>query len=143
MQVAPQYWPTPEALRGVYVLSPSKGQVPLTTVAHYEPSRAPLSGNHRGHVVASPIPVNLPLGSGLGEASAAINGAMARLGVPTTVHGTFQGTARAFHASLDNQKWLILTALIAVYIVLGILYESIIHPITILSTLPSAGVGAL
>jgi multidrug efflux pump len=143
MEVAPQYWQTPEALNGVYVLSPVKGQVPLTAVARYEPSTAPLSVNHQGQFVASTISFNLPIGVSLGEASAAIDDAMVRIGVPTTVHGSFQGTARAFQASLDNQKWLILAAILTVYIVLGILYESTIHPITILSTLPSAGVGAL
>jgi multidrug efflux pump len=143
MEVAPQYWQTPEALNGVYVLSPVKGQVPLTAVARYEPSTAPLSVNHQGQFVASTISFNLPIGVSLGEASAAIDDAMVRIGVPTTVHGSFQGTARAFQASLDNQKWLILAAILTVYIVLGILYESTVHPITILSTLPSAGVGAL
>ena len=143
MEVAPQYWQTPEALNGVYVLSPIKGQVPLTAIARYEPSTAPLSVNHQGQFVASTISFNLPVGVSLGQATTAINDAMERIGVPTTIHGSFQGTARAFQASLDSQPILILAALIAVYIVLGILYESTIHPITILSTLPSAGVGAL
>src|SRR5262245_30871548 len=143
MEVAPQYWQSPDALKSVYVLSPTKGQVPLTAVARYEPSTSPLSVNHQGQFVASTISFNLPVGVSLGQATTAINAAIARLGVPTTVHGTFQGTARAFQASLDSQPWLVLTALLAVYIVLGILYESTIHPITILSTLPSAGVGAL
>jgi multidrug efflux pump len=143
MEVAPQYWQTPEALNGVYVLSPTKGQVPLNAIARYEPSTAPLAVNHQGQFVASTISFNLPVGVTLGEATTAINDAMTRIGVPTTVHGTFQGTARAFQASLDSQPWLVLTALLTVYIVLGILYESTIHPVTILSTLPSAGVGAL
>ena len=143
MEVAPQYWQTPEALNGVYVLSPTKGQVPLNAVARYEPSTAPLAVNHQGQFVASTISFNLPSGVSLGDATKAIDNAMARLGVPITVHGSFQGTARAFQASLDSQPWLILAALITVYIVLGILYESTIHPVTILSTLPSAGVGAL
>jgi multidrug efflux pump len=143
MEVAPQYWQSPEALKNVYVLSPSRGQVPLSAIARYEPSTAALSVNHQGQFVASTISFNLPVGVALGEATMAINDAMARIGVPTTVHGAFQGTARAFQASLDSQPWLILTALLTVYIVLGVLYESYIHPITILSTLPSAGVGAL
>jgi multidrug efflux pump len=143
MEVAPQYWQTPEALNGVYVLSPTKGLVPLTAFARYEPSTAPLSVNHQGQFVASTISFNLPSGVTLGEATAAIDDAMARIGAPITVRGSFQGTARAFQASLGSQPWLILTALLTVYIVLGILYESTIHPITILSTLPSAGVGAL
>jgi multidrug efflux pump len=143
MEVAPQYWQTPDALNGVYVVSPIKGQVPLTAVARFEPSTSALAVNHQGQFVASTISFNLPVGVTLGQATTAINDAMARIGVPTTVHGSFQGTARVFQASLDSQPWLILAALIAVYIVLGILYESLIHPITILSTLPSAGVGAL
>jgi multidrug efflux pump len=143
MEVAPQYWQTPDALNGVYVLSPTKGQVPLNAVARYEPSTAPLAVNHQGQFVASTISFNLPPDVSLGEATTAINDAMTRIGVPTTVHGSFQGTARAFQASLDSQPWLILAAILTVYIVLGILYESTIHPITILSTLPSAGVGAL
>jgi multidrug efflux pump len=143
MEVAPQYWQTPDALNGVYVLSPTKGQVPLNAVARYEPSTAPLAVNHQGQIVASTISFNLPPDVSLGEATTAINDAMTRIGVPTTVHGSFQGTARAFQASLDSQPWLILAAILTVYIVLGILYESTIHPITILSTLPSAGVGAL
>jgi multidrug efflux pump len=143
MEVAPQYWQRPDALNGVYVLSPTKGQVPLNAVARYEPSTAPLAVNHQGQFVASTISFNLPPGGSLGDAATAINEAMARIGVPTTVQGSFQGTARAFQSSLDSQPWLILAALITVYIVLGVLYESTIHPITILSTLPSAGVGAL
>ncbi len=117
--------------------------MPLSAIARSEPTTAPLSVNHQGQFVASTISFNLALGVSLGEASDAINHAMVQLGVPTTVHGSFQGTARAFRQSLDSQPWLILAALITVYIVLGILYESTIHPVTILSTLPSAGVGAL
>ncbi|HEX9193729.1 MAG TPA: multidrug efflux RND transporter permease subunit [Burkholderiales bacterium] len=143
MEVAPRYWQSPEALKDVYVLSPTKGQVPLSAFARYEPSTAPLAVNHQGQFVASTISFNLPPGVTLGDAVKAINDAMARLGVPTSVHGTFQGTARVFQASLDSQPWLILAALITVYIVLGVLYESYVHPITILSTLPSAGVGAI
>ncbi len=143
MEVAPQYWQSPEALKDVYVLSPTKGQVPLSAFARYEPSTAPLAVNHQGQFVASTISFNLPPGVTLGGAVKAINDAMALLGVPTSVHGTFQGTARVFQASLDSQPWLILAALITVYIVLGVLYESYVHPITILSTLPSAGVGAI
>jgi multidrug efflux pump len=143
MEVAPQYWQGPEALKNVYVLSPTRGQVPLSAIARYEPTTAPLSVNHQSQFVASTISFNLALGVSLGEAADAINQAMVQLGVPTTVHGSFQGTARAFRQSLESQPWLILAALITVYIVLGVLYESYIHPITILSTLPSAGIGAL
>jgi multidrug efflux pump len=143
MEVAPQYWQSPEALKNVYVLSPTRGQVPLSAIARYEPTTAPLAVNHQGQFVASTISFNLALGVSLGEAADAINRAMMEIGTPTSVHGSFQGTARAFQASLNSQPWLILAALITVYIVLGILYESYVHPITILSTLPSAGVGAL
>ncbi len=143
MEVAPQYWQGPEALSNIYVLSPTRGQVPLSALARYEPTTAPLSVNHQGQFVASTISFNLALGVTLGEAVDAINRTMVEIGVPTTVHGNFQGTARAFRASLESQPWLILAALVTVYIVLGILYESFVHPITILSTLPSAGVGAL
>jgi multidrug efflux pump len=143
MEVAPQYWQSPEALKDVYVLSPTKGQVPLSAIASFAPTTAPLAVNHQGQFVASTISFNLPVGVSLGDATNAIDDAMARIGVPTSVHGTFQGTARVFQASLASQPWLILAALITVYIVLGVLYESYVHPITILSTLPSAGVGAI
>ena len=143
MEVAPQYWQSPESLANVYVLSPTRGQVPLSAIARYEPTTAPLGVNHQGQFVATTISFNLALGVSLGEAADAIDRTMVEIGVPTTVHGSFQGTARAFRASLESQPWLILAALITVYIVLGVLYESYVHPITILSTLPSAGVGAL
>ncbi|HEY6240864.1 MAG TPA: multidrug efflux RND transporter permease subunit [Burkholderiales bacterium] len=143
MEVAPQYWQSPEALNNVYLLSPTRGQVPLSAIARYEPSTAPLSVNHQSQFVASTISFNLPPGVTLGDAVKVVNDAMTRIGVPTSVRGTFQGTARVFQASLDSQPWLILAALVTVYIVLGVLYESYVHPITILSTLPSAGVGAL
>ena len=117
--------------------------VPLSAVAHYAPGNAPLAVNHQGLFVASTISFNLNPDVSLGEASQAIEEAMARLHVPATIHGRFQGTARVFQQSLENQPILIMTALLAVYIVLGVLYESYIHPITILSTLPSAGVGAV
>jgi multidrug efflux pump len=143
MEVAPQYWQSPEALNQVYVLSPSKGQVPLSAIARFEPTTAPLAVNHQGQFVASTISFNLPVGVSLSDATRAIDDTMARIGVPTSVHGSFQGTARVFQASLQSQPWLVLAALITVYIVLGVLYESYVHPITILSTLPSAGVGAI
>jgi multidrug efflux pump len=118
-------------------------QVPLSAFASYGPTNTPLAVNHQGQFAASTISFNLPEGVSLSDATRVVNDALARLGAPSSVHGTFQGTARAFQASLDSQPWLILAALITVYIVLGILYESYVHPITILSTLPSAGVGAL
>ena len=143
MEVAPQYWQGPEALDKLYLVSPTRGQVPLSAVARYELTNTALAVNHQGQFAAATISFNLPIGVALSHAVTAVNAEMARLGVPGTIHGSFQGTARAFQASLDSQPWLILAALITVYIVLGILYESFIHPITILSTLPSAGVGAL
>ncbi|MDR3452258.1 MAG: efflux RND transporter permease subunit [Rhodoferax sp.] len=118
-------------------------QIPLAAFATYAPTSTALSVNHQGQFTASTISFNLPPGVSLSDASSAIDNAMARLGVPSGLHGSFQGTANAFQGSLSSQPLLILTALLAVYIVLGVLYESYVHPLTILSTLPSAGVGAL
>jgi len=117
--------------------------VPLSTFAHYELTNTSLAVNHQGQFVASTISFNLPPGKSLSDAVHVIEDTMVRIGAPATLHGSFQGTARAFQDSLSSQPWLILAALVTVYIVLGILYESFVHPITILSTLPSAGVGAL
>ncbi len=143
MEVAPQYWQSPEALKGVYLIPPSGGQVPLAAIARWAPANTSLSVNHQGQFAAATISFNLPQGVSLSQATGAIGDTMARIGVPSTIHGSFQGTARAFQASLESQPWLILAALVTVYIVLGVLYESYVHPITILSTLPSAGVGAV
>jgi multidrug efflux pump len=141
--VSEQYWQSPSALNEIYVLSPTRGQVPLSAFARYETTNTSLAVNHQGQFAAATISFNLPLGVSLSDAVKAINVEMERIGVPASIYGSFQGTARAFQASMDSQKWLILAALITVYIVLGILYESYIHPLTILSTLPSAGIGAL
>jgi multidrug efflux pump len=143
LEVAPQYWQSPEALKSVYVLSPKRGLVPLSAITRYEPTNTALSVNHQGQFAAATISFNLPPGVSLSHATQAIYDTMARIGMPSSVLGTFQGTARAFQASLDSQPWLILAALVTLYIVLGVLYESYVHPITILSTLPSAGVGAV
>jgi multidrug efflux pump len=143
MELAPQYWQSPESLKNIYVISPVKGQVPLSSFARYEFTNTSLAVNHQGQFAASTISFNLPENVSLSEAVRTINDTMLRIGVPSSMHGTFQGTARAFQQSLQNQPWLILAALLTVYIVLGVLYESYVHPITILSTLPSAGVGAL
>ncbi|HMK43277.1 MAG TPA: multidrug efflux RND transporter permease subunit, partial [Dissulfurispiraceae bacterium] len=143
MEVAPQYWQRPEALRGIYVQSPSGGQIPLSAFAHYEPTATTLAIAHQGQFPAVTLSFNLSQGVALGDAVKAIDGATRKIGMPMSIHGSFQGTAQAFQASLNNQPLLILAAVLTVYIVLGILYESYIHPITILSTLPSAGVGAL
>jgi multidrug efflux pump len=143
MEAAPQFWQSPETLNNVYVSVPGGAQVPLSAFSRYGPTNTPLAVNHQGQFAASTISFNLPAGKSLSDATRAVQDALDRTGMPTSVHGTFQGTARAFQASLDSQPLLILAALLAVYIVLGMLYESFVHPITILSTLPSAGVGAL
>jgi multidrug efflux pump len=117
--------------------------IPLSAVARFVQGATPLAVNHQGLLVANTISFNLPPGGSLGSAVISIEAAMNRLGVPATIHGTFQGTAKAFQDSLKNQPFLILAALVTIYIVLGVLYESYVHPLTILSTLPSAGVGAL
>jgi multidrug efflux pump len=143
MEAAPEYTQGPQTLDQIFVLSPSRGQVPLSAFSHYEPTLAPLSVNHQGQFAAATISFNLAEGVAMSEASAVIRDTMARIGVPGTIYASFEGTAKLFQQGLDNQPYLIIAALLTVYIVLGILYESVVHPITILSTLPSAGVGAL
>ncbi len=143
LEVAPEHQQSPEALKSIYVPSKSGKLVPLSAFAHYEPSNTALSVNHQGIFPAITLSFNLAPGASLGPAVEHIEQARRELSVPNTVHATFQGTAQSYQDSLSNQKVLILTALAAVYIVLGILYESFIHPITILSTIPSAGIGAL
>ncbi|HSD42949.1 MAG TPA: multidrug efflux RND transporter permease subunit [Burkholderiales bacterium] len=143
MEVDPRYAESPEALKDVYIRTPSGQQVPLSAVAHYEFTNTPLSVNHQGQFAASTISFSLPEGVSLSTATAVINDTMARIGMPTSIYGGFQGTARSFQTTLARQPWLILAAIVAMYLVLGILYESFVLPITILSTLPSAGVGAL
>ncbi|SDC40981.1 efflux RND transporter permease subunit [Paraburkholderia lycopersici] len=131
------------ASSGAAVSTSKETMVPLSSIASFGPGTTPLSVNHQSQFVASTISFNLPPGKSLSDATEAIYDTMSQIGMPATIHGSFQGTAQAFQQSLDNQPLLILAALAAVYIVLGILYESYIHPLTILSTLPSAGVGAL
>ena len=149
MEVSPPNWQSPESLKDVYIIIPPNAQlpkgaqVPLLSFASYGLTNTPLAVNHQGQFAASTISFNLPLGVSLSQATAAIQKTMDRIGVPGSIRGSFQGTAQAFKESLQSQPLLILAALIAIYIVLGILYESYIHPITIISTLPSAGVGAL
>jgi len=149
MEVSPPNWQSPESLKDVYIIIPPNAQlpkgaqVPLLSFANYGLTNTPLAVNHQGQFAASTISFNLPLGVSLSQATAAIQKTMDRIGVPGSIRGSFQGTAQAFKESLQSQPWLILAALIAIYIVLGILYESYIHPVTIISTLPSAGVGAL
>lgn len=143
MEAAPEYLQSPETLHNIFFIAPGGLQVPLAAFARWEEMATPLAINHQGQFAASTISFNLPAGVSLSAATREIEKAMTKIGVPTSVHGSFQGTAKAFQMSLANQPVLILAALVAVYLVLGILYESYIHPITILSTLPSAGVGAL
>jgi multidrug efflux pump len=143
LEAAPRYWQSPDGLNAIWVVSPAKGLVPLSALAHWETTTTALSVNHQSQFVATTLSFNLPQNVSLSQATEAVQQAMVRIGMPATIHGSFQGTARAFQQSLESQPWLILAALIAVYIVLGILYESMVHPVTILSTLPSAGVGAL
>ena len=143
MEVAPQFQQTPQALQDIYLRSTAGTPVPLAAFTHYEPSNTPLAVNHQGQVPSVTISFNLAPGVSLGEATQAIEDAERTIGFPPTIEASFQGTAAAFQDSLSSEPILILTALITVYIVLGMLYESYIHPITILSTLPSAGVGAL
>ena len=143
MELAPQYWQNPATLQEIYVRSPSGAQVPLSAVTRYEPTNTLLLVNHQGQFPGVTLSFNMAPGASLGDAVAAIDKATREMGLPAGVKGTFQGAAKAFQASVDNQPFLILAALATVYIVLGILYESYIHPLTILSTLPSAGVGAL
>ena len=148
MEAAPEYWQSPEMLKQVSIIVPSATggtpvTVPLSAVARWEPTSTPLAVNHQGQFAASTISFNLPPGVSLSQATRAIDEALRQLNLPTSVYGSFQGTAKTFQDSLRNQPLLILAALITVYIVLGILYESLAHPLTILSTLPSAGVGAI
>ncbi|MCG7388526.1 MULTISPECIES: multidrug efflux RND transporter permease subunit MdtC [Pantoea] len=143
MEVDPRYTQDISALNQMFVINDDGKAVPLSWFARWQPANAPLSVNHEGLSAASTISFNLPEGVSLSEASAAIDRTMIALGVPSSVRGSFAGTAQVFEQSQSSQLWLMLAAIAAVYIVLGILYESYVHPLTILSTLPSAGVGAL
>ncbi len=143
LEADPRFQKEAVSLDKIYVKSSNGQQVPLSTIAHFELVNSSLSVNHQGQFPAVTITFNLAPGIALGQATQIIERAAQEMGLPSTIHGSFQGTAKVFAESLANQAWLILGALIAVYIVLGVLYESLIHPITILSTLPSAGLGAL
>ncbi|MGB8131386.1 MAG: multidrug efflux RND transporter permease subunit [Candidatus Angelobacter sp.] len=143
MEVDPKLLPGTDALKNTYVKSSTGVEVPLSSFTRYQPSNTALQVNHQGFYPAVTLSFNLAPNVPLGNAAKVVEGAMRDLGVPASVHGGFQGTAAAFKDSAQSQPLLILTALITVYIVLGMLYESVIHPITILSTLPSAGVGAI
>jgi multidrug efflux pump len=143
MHVNSKFWQNPEGLKYVYVRGRTGDLVPLDAFAHYERSTAPLAVNHQGQFPSVTISFNLPAGVALGTAVDAVKSAESEIRLPATIRGSFQGTAQAFQASLANEPILIAAALFTVYIVLGVLYESVIHPLTILSTIPSAGVGAL
>jgi multidrug efflux pump len=143
LEAMPEFQKHPGKLQDIYVRSASGGQVPLSAFTHLEQGNAPLAINHQGQFPTITISFNLAPGAALGEATDAIEQAQKELHLPLSIQVAFQGTAQAFQASLRNEPLLILAALITVYIVLGVLYESYIHPITILSTLPSAGVGAI
>ncbi|MGH9558178.1 MAG: multidrug efflux RND transporter permease subunit, partial [Bryobacteraceae bacterium] len=143
MEVAPRFWQNPDGLKYIYVPGTNGAQVPLSAFTHYEPDRTPLSVNHQGQFPSVTISFNLHDGVSLSEAVPLIEGAERDIGLPSNVSGSFQGTAQAYQESIANEPILILAAIISVYLVLGMLYEDLIHPITILSTLPSAGVGAL
>ncbi|QZX96870.1 multidrug efflux RND transporter permease subunit MdtC [Pantoea alfalfae] len=143
MEVDPRYTQDISALSQMFVINSEGKAIPLSWFAHWQPANAPLSVNHEGLSAASTISFNLPEGVSLSQASEAIERTMTAIGVPSSVRGSFAGTAQVFQQSQSSQLWLMLAAIAAVYIVLGILYESYVHPLTILSTLPSAGVGAL
>jgi multidrug efflux pump len=142
-EAAPRFWQRPEGLGEVMLMGAGGAQVPLASIASWSPANAPLSVNHQGQFAASTVSFNLAPGLSLGRASTAIEQTMARIGVPAGVHGSFQGSAKVFQDSLASQPLLIVLALAVIYLVLGVLYENAVHPVTILSTLPSAGVGAV
>jgi len=143
MEVDPRFGQSPDALGNIYVRSSTGVEVPLSAFTHYQPSNTALAVNHQAQFPSVTLSFNLALGVSLGQATLAIENAGRAINLPASIHPSFQGTAAAFQSSLASEPWLILAALVTVYIVLGVLYESYIHPITILSTLPSAGVGAL
>ncbi len=143
MEVDPKFWQSPEGLNDIYLRTTNGPVVPLGAIAHYEATTAPIAVNHQGQFPAVTLSFNLAPGIALGDAVKTIHKMEQSIGMPGRISGSFSGTLQAFQASLANEPYLILAAIAAVYIVLGILYESTIHPITILSTLPSAGVGAV
>ncbi len=143
MEAAPQFWQSPVGLNNVYVHPTTGGEVPLSAIAHFEPKTAPLAVNHQSQFPSVTVSFNLAPGVSLSDAAATINQMEQKIGMPQSIRGMYSGTLQAFQASLSTELLLVVTALLAVYIVLGILYESFIHPITIISTIPSAGVGAV
>ena len=143
MEVAPEYWQQPETLDAIQVRTAAGKMVPLSAFSRYEPTTTTLSVNHQGQFAAMTLSFNLAPAVVLSDAVKEIDSAIARSGMPSTIRGSFQGTAKVFQESLATVPFLIFTSLLTIYIVLGVLYESYVHPITILSTLPSAGVGAI
>jgi multidrug efflux pump len=143
LEVDPKFAQDPDALKKIYVKSNSGMQVPLAAFSHFETTNAALAINHQGQFPVVTLSFNLPPGGALGDATKAIDAVEQEIDLPAGIHTSYQGTAAAFQNSLSTEPWLILAAIVTVYIVLGVLYESYIHPITILSTLPSAGVGAI
>ena len=143
MEASPSMQLSPASLYQIYVPSSGGGQVPLSAIAHLEQRAEPLLIDHLGQFPANTVSFNVPSGGSLGDAVAAVRKAEAELGIPASIVTSFQGAASAFERSLNNELFLILASVVFMYIILGVLYESFIHPITILSTLPSAGVGAL
>jgi multidrug efflux pump len=143
MEVSPEFWQNPDGLKYLYVTNRDGNQVPLSAFTNYAPSNTALGVNHQGFFPSVTLSFNLPVGVSLSQAVPAIEQAEREIDLPLTIHGSFQGTAQAYQDALSSEPILIAAALVTVYIVLGVLYESLIHPLTILSTLPSAGVGAL
>ncbi len=143
LNLTPKYSQGPDALNNIMLIGSKNQRVPLSSIASWQPKNTPLSVNHEGQFAAATLSFNLAKGYALDAASSAIEQAFQRLNPPASIHGAFAGKAKVFKESLDSQPWLILTALVAIYLVLGMLYESLMHPITILSTLPAAGIGAL
>ncbi len=143
LEVRPDLQRNPDTLKNIYVLPSTGAQVPLSSFTHFEKEQTALAVNHQGQFPAVTMSFNMAPSAALGDAVAAIQRAEKEIGLPPSIQASFQGTAQAFRTSLSNEVWLILAALVTVYIVLGVLYESYIHPVTILSTLPSAGVGAI
>jgi multidrug efflux pump len=143
LEVAPQYWQSPEGLKAIYFQSSANGNIPLLTMAKGQASTTPLAINHTGLFPSVTVSFNLASNKSLSDATQSISQMQTRLGTPSTLQGFYAGTLLAYQQSLGTEPVLVLTALLAVYIVLGILYESLVHPLTIISTLPSASVGAM
>ncbi len=143
LEAAPQYWQSPEGLKSIYLQKKGGGSIPLLAVANSQTNTTPLAINHTGLFPSVTVSFNLAPGVALSDATTRINAMQKKMGTPSTIHGLYAGTAAAYQNSLSTEPVLIATALFAIYIVLGILYESLVHPITIISTLPSASVGAM